>query len=158
MPNSDNFTFKTKENHYSPGFMPSFEITLHAKKFLTSNFIAPGAYNPHNTRPFYIGYQSGFEFTDLCVVWANNENEALDCAVDSDMMDRLLFTDPIPENLTDDEYQEFIEKNGLIHLGNASELFFGENIKVLEIELNTDLLIKYIRAEERALDNLDFLD
>ena len=154
MVNSDNFTFKTKEDHYHP----EFEITLQAEKFLTSNFIAPNAYNPNNTRPFYIGYQSGFELTDCCVIWANNESEALDCAVDSDMLDHLLFTDPIPENLTDDEYQEFIEENGLIHLGNASELFFGNNIKVLEVKLNTDLLIKYIRAEERGLNNLDFLD
>jgi|GEM_PF-3744846 len=158
MPNSDNFTFKTKENHYSLVFIPSFEITLHAKKFLTSNFIAPGAYNPHNIKPFYIGYQSGFEFTDLCVVWAQSETEALDCAVDSDMLDHLLFTDPIPENLTEDEYQEFLEEKELFHLGNAGELFACSNVKVLEIELNTDLLIKYIRAEERALDNLDFLD
>tara|TARA_R110000822_G_scaffold305513_2_gene431297 strand:- start:5025 stop:5345 length:321 start_codon:yes stop_codon:yes gene_type:complete len=66
-------------------------------------------------------YIIGHEFGTICISYGNNEQEALDNAVDDNLMDCM--------KMSDDDYKEY-DDNGwhdsFIVLGNASEPFWSE--------------------------------
>lgn len=92
-------------------------------------------------------YVIGHEQGPICAVWANDEQEALDNAVDFNVMDGMLYDDPIPDDM---DYQEFTEANGLTSLGNAGELFYTDNLWMGEVEWKAERDIKLIVAIVRA--------
>ena len=95
------------------------------------------SYNPHNVRMFAIGHTFGAS----CAVFASCEQDALDNAVDADLMDWCL-----------SETQDYDDEN-LTPLGNASELFDLGEVWIGEVEFDAARDIKLIVALVRASEN-----
>jgi len=123
---------------------------LEGDKILANNVLLPreidpdAAYNPYNVRMFVIGH----EFGPICAVWASSEQEALDEAVDQNMLDCLMEKDQNPE---DDE--------DLTRLGNAGELFDLTHAWIADVEWHPlrdiKLIVCLIRASENQRDTLE---
>lgn len=77
---------QTKPNRLTP----ARETDVEAENFLLNDVILPGAFNPHNVRPWAIGN----EYRILGVVWASCEGDALDILVDEELGNSLIVTDP----------------------------------------------------------------
>lgn len=96
-----------------------------AVRLLAEKGYEQGEYNPHNVRAWLVYDEHGH----LGVVLGSHEQEALDEAADSGVLDRLL--------MSDEDYQEY-SSNGwddsYIHLGNASEPFWSEYLGLIEID------------------------
>ena len=84
------------------------------------DFIPKGEYNPHNIHAFLICNEYGL----LCIAYASHLQDALDIAVDANMLDSMLLTG---EDLED--YQEHSEP---AYLGNAGEPFDIDYLNVTE--------------------------
>lgn len=121
----------------------SFDIN--ETDILVDKFIRPFSCNPRNVRLWIIGH----EFGAFVALWASNEQDAFDDMIDAGYK-QFLVDDPEPD------YEEYA------YLGNASEpcdltyawiepVIFDYNNKN-----DFDIMAKFIIAEERGLDNLDF--
>lgn len=101
-----------------------------------------GVYNPYNVRLWCIGHTYGA----VCAVWASHEQDALDAAVDGNMMDCFLA-----------ENQDYDDEN-LTPLGNASELFDLSDVWMQEVVLDQardiQLIVALVRASENGRDTL----
>jgi hypothetical protein len=99
------------------------------------------AYNPHHVRLWCIGHTFGA----VCAVWAS-EHEALDVAVDGNMMDCFMAED-----------QDHDDEN-LTVLGNASELFDLSDVWLEQVVLDPvrdiQLIVALVRASENGRDTL----
>ena len=86
-------------------------------------FIPRNSYNPHNVRAWLIGNEYGL----LAIAYASHEQDALDAAVDADLLDCQLMSDA--------DYLEY-DQNGwddsYIRAGNASEAFWSEDLWITE--------------------------
>lgn len=98
----------------------------------------PNSFNPHNIKMQVIGHQFG----PICAVWASCAQDALDQAVDLNMLDCALSED-----------QDYDNEN-LTPLGNASELFDLSDFWVADVELNPmrdiQLIVGLVRASENG--------
>ena len=110
---------------------------------LSSTIDASSRYNPHNVRMFVIGH----EFGAICAIFASSEQDALDSAVDADMLDCLKA-----------ENQDYDDES-LASLGNASELFDLSNAWIGSVEFDParDILLitALVRASESGADSLE---
>lgn len=116
---------------------------LDAEKILCNEEpILPGDYHPHDMRLWVIGH----EFGGICAVWATNEQDALDNAVDLNVLDCLMA-----------ETQDY-EDESLTPLGNASELFNLELCWVFPVEFQIERDWELLKAFARydLADNLDY--
>lgn len=93
---------------------PAEDIQLDPEKIFCNDVVFPHEFNPHTKRLFIIGN----EFGPLCAVWASDDREALDNAVDLDQMDSFLVSE---EDARADDPEE--DADGICRLGNASEPF-----------------------------------
>ena len=88
------------------------------------------SYNPYNVKLWVIGNEYGA----LCAAWASCEQDALDAAVDANMLDCLMAEEQDHDN------------EDLTPLGNASELFDLNSVWMGEVEFNAARDIKPIVA------------
>ena len=99
-------------------------------------------YNPYNVRLWVIGNEYGA----LCAVWDSSEQEALDEAVDANMLDCLMA-----------EEQDY-DNEDLTPLGNASELFDLNSVWVGEVEFDAardiKLIVALVRESAEGKDTL----
>lgn len=117
--------------------------TLDAEKILCNEEpILPGDHHPYKMRLWVIGH----EFGAICAVWATNDQDALDNAVNLNMLDCFLA-----------ETQDYEDEN-LTPLGNAGELF---NLNLcwmfpveFKIERDWELLKAFARYD--LADNLGY--
>lgn len=124
---------------------------LDAEKILCNDVMLPAdfdegsRFNPNNIRLWVIGH----EFGAICAVWAGCEQDALDNAVDCNILDCLAVTD------ADDQ-----ENENHARLGNASEPFDLSMawMSCVEWDASRDikLIVKFARAAESGADTLDF--
>lgn len=104
------------------------------------------SYNPSNIKAYVIGDA----YRAICMVWASNEQDALDAAVNAGELDCLM-----------DEDQDYDkqEENDLTPLGNASELFDLSNAWIGEVEWDAardiQLIVKIVKASEGGLNCVD---
>lgn len=119
----------------------SFELS--DDKILLNNVLFPksidpdAAYNPHSVKAWIIGNEFGW----LCMVWASNEQEAFDEAVDANMLDSMLA-----------ENQDYDDES-LAALGNASELFDLTYAWIHPVEWKPERDIGNIVRIIRAVEN-----
>lgn len=121
-------------------------VELDGSKILLNDVNLPEhiehSYNPHNVRLWVIGHTFGA----LCAVWASCEQDALDEAVDNNMLDCLM-----AEGACEDE-------EDLTPLGNASELFDLSYAWIGEVEFDAardiKLIVHLVRHTERGDDDL----
>ena len=119
----------------------SFELS--DDKILLNNVLFPksidpeAAYNPYNVKAWIIGN----EFGGLCMVWASNERDAFDDAVDANMLDSMLA-----------ENQDY-DNESLAALGNASELFDLTYAWIHPVEWKAERDIGNIVRIIRAVEN-----
>ena len=103
---------------------------------------ANNSYNPYNVRAMVIGNEYGA----ICVVFASHAQEALDNAVNSNMLDSLMSSEE------QDEY------DSLTPLGNASELFDLSNVWIGEVDFEAardiNLIVALVRAQSEGDDTL----
>lgn len=124
---------------------------LDERDIKTDNFTKPFHFNPNNTRLFIIGD----EFGPVVAIWADNEQEALDCMLDKGY-ERFLIPPEDYMAMSDDE------KEDVYYLGNAGEPCDLTYAWIREADTNPSdrdgvgLLEKFIIANERGMDDLDF--
>jgi len=120
------------------------EYSLVPESVLSNNVIFGGEYNPHNVRPWIIGNEYGA----ICLVWAENEQEALDVMVDSGLGDSFLI----------DEYDTDVEDLGdYSFLGNAGEVADLSNAWIVEVEImkqSMEVIIMFAKAVGANVDDL----
>ena len=99
-----------------------------------------------DTSKFYV---IGNEYGAICALWANNDQDALDNAVDANMLDCLMAEE---QNIDTEEVSEL----GLNNLGNAGELFDLSHVWMGEVELDPardiKLIVALVRANEAGHD------
>lgn len=95
-------------------------------KIACNDIIFTDEYNPNKTGLYVIGH----EFGPICAIWGNNEGEALDNAVDLDLMDCMI----IPE----EEFQAMTEeeKDNCLCAGNADEPVYSDYLWIEKAILN----------------------
>lgn len=119
----------------------SFELS--DDKILLNNVLFPKSIdpdawpNPHNVKAWIIGN----EFGGICLVWASNEQEAFDEAVDANMLDSMLA-----------ENQDY-DDDSLTALGSASELFDLTYAWIQPVEWKAERDIGNIVRIIRAVEN-----
>jgi hypothetical protein len=100
-------------------------------------------YNPHRVRAWLIGHVFGA----VCMVFASCEQDALDSAVDGNLMDAFLSAD-----------QNHADEN-LTSLGNAGELFDVSDFWIGEVSFEPSrdilLIVALARAAESGADTLE---
>ena len=110
-----------------------------------SRSIDPDASSFNTSKPYVIGH----EFGPICMVWAAHEQDALDNAVDANMLDCLM-----ADNEDCDRDSE-----GYASLGNAGEAFNLDYAWMAEVEIDPardiKLIVKLVRASEAGLNNVD---
>ena len=96
----------------------SLEIGREIKedRILCNDIILPGEYNPHKVRPWLISAAFSNWPTYLGVVWAPNEQDALDTVVNEGLGDALIVNEVGLSEMDEDEREE------LTSLGGAGEL------------------------------------
>lgn len=128
--------------------LPAREIEIESERVLCNNVIFPGEFNPHNVRLWVIGN----EFGALCAVWASHEQDAMDEAVDANLLDSLQIDSADYEAMTQDE------RDDCAHLGNASEPFDLTNawmqIVRFDRSLDFDLFLEFAEARGACSDTL----
>ena len=90
-----------------------------------------GDYNPHNVMAWMVSDENGF----VCLAVGSHEQEALDWAVDNDLMDGLKMSE---EDLA--EYETEGWEDSFIRAGNASEAFWSENLHIIAVANTNDTL------------------
>lgn len=116
-------------------------MTLNANRILTNDVIFDGEFNPHKIGLFVISNEYGF----VCALWAGNEQDALDEAVDANLMDGFAIDE------TD------VDEN-TVYLGNAGEPFCLDNCgcrRVPQDDMPVALLLAFAEARGNGSDSLD---
>ena len=116
-------------------------IKIDVNKVLANNVIFDGEYNPHNVRLWVISH----EFGPVAAVWATCEQDALDEAVDADLMGAFA----IDEADADEE---------TAHLGNAGEPFdltYCGCRHLPQSEMSIGLLMAFAEARGAGVNTLD---
>lgn len=94
------------------------------------DMIPAGEFNPHNVHPFIL-HDAGFV---LGIVFAESLQDALDEAVDNDVLDRFQVTDKeLSDYQTGTDSEGHPEYERISYLGNASEPFDIESLDVVEV-------------------------
>jgi len=135
-------------NQYLPFSHCPVSAELSIDKIYANDVILPRSIdsdcgmNPHNVRLWVIGH----EFGAICAVWASNEQDALDTAVDLNMLDCLIADD-----------QDYDDET-LVSLGNAGELFDLSYAWIGEVQFEAlrdiQLIVALVRASEAGLGTL----
>lgn len=120
------------------------------------SMIPHGEFNPHNVHPFIL-HDAGFV---LGVVFAESLQDALDEAVDNDVLDRFQVTArELGKYETGRDSEGNPEYEGISYLGNASEPFDIEGLDVVEVP-NSRWTLEYwsidqlVAQVESVLDDL----
>ena len=90
----------------------------------------------------------GHEYGALCAVWATNAQDALDAAVDADLLDSMLIPEDELSDYSDDE---------IVRAGNASEPFFSEYLWIKPAPIGSqsvEVQCFFSEARGAAVDNL----
>lgn len=123
---------------------------LSADKIMCNEIpVLPGDYHYHNMRLWIIGH----EFGAICAVWSTHEQEAIDCAVDLNLLDCLQILQSEYDAMSD------FEKDEVLHAGNASEPFDQTYLWMAEVDfsdiaLNWELLKAFARCDDA--NSLDY--
>lgn len=97
------------------------------------DMIPAGEFNPHNIHPFIL-HDAGFV---LGIVFAEHLQDALDEAVNNDVLDRYQVTETeMADYQTGVDSERNPEYEGIAHLGNASEPFDIESLDVVEVPVS----------------------
>ena len=88
------------------------------------DFIPDGDYNPHNVRPWIIGYEHGA----FAIVFADCAQDAIDETINSGKMDGMKVSDDDLEAATDEEREDYLCG------GNASEYFYQNYLWLEDIK------------------------
>jgi hypothetical protein len=128
-------------------------MTLAADRVLTNDVTFDGEFNPHNVGLFIISNEYGA----VCAVWASSEQDALDEAVDADLMESFAVEGPIS---FDEKEQSDVDVDGVTvtRLGNAGEPFYLDNCgchRIPQDDMPVALLIAFAEARGEGADNLD---
>jgi len=139
------FNIYTKQNR----LMPANVFTVAGENIKVNDFMLPAGidstcrYNPNNTRLWIIGHTFGA----VGCVFAGNAQDALDNAVDLNLMDHCLSEDQDYDN------------EELTPLGNAGELFDLSDIWLAEVDFKVErdikLILALVQASENQKDNLE---
>ena len=116
-------------------------LTLDASRVLANNVIFNGEYNPHNVGLWVISH----EFGPVAAVWASSEQNALDEAVDEDLMSAFA----IDEADADEDTER---------LGNASEPFdltYCGVRRLPQSDMPVGLLMALAEARGAGADTVD---
>jgi len=135
-------------NQYLPFSHCPVSAELSIDKIYANDVILPRSIdsdcgiNPGNVRLWVIGH----EFGAICAVWASNEQDALDTAVDLNALDCLMADD------------QNYEDESLTALGNAGELFDLSHTWIGEVQFDAQrdiqLIVALVRASEAGFDTL----
>ena len=121
-------------------------IELEDERILTNDVTFQNEYNPHNVQLWVIGNEYGA----LCAVWGDCEQDALDEAIDNDLLNSFL--------VDDEDIEPELEEDGFYaYLGNAGEHADLTNCWMEAIELNKqkiELIIKLAEARGANANNL----
>jgi len=118
-------------------------FNLKEENIKCNNIVLKSEYNPHNIHLFIIGDNS---LGPLFAIWGANLQDALDEAVDLNLMEYYL-CDFVNEN----------EKENLVRLGNAGELHDISDLFVRELhpgDFPISLTIKFAEARGALADDL----
>lgn len=149
------FKIHTIANRLMPAnvFSVSPESIICNDVMLPSDFDCSSVFNPHNVRMFLIGHMHG----PVCAIFASCEQDALDAAVDANMMECFMVSEEDAKEYYSAEEGQQVNYTAL---GNAGELHDLEDCWIAEVEFKADRDIKLIvalaRAGEGGHDTLDF--
>ena len=118
---------------------PSVKIDIN--RVLANDVIFDGEFNPHNVRLWLISNMHGY----VAAVWASCEQDALDEAVDADLMDSLAIDEADADEDT-------------ARLGNASEPFDLTYCAICALpqnEMSVGILMAFAEARGAGADTLD---
>jgi len=116
-------------------------IKIDVNKVLANDVIFDGEFNPHNVRLWVISN----EFGHVAAVWARHKADALDTAVDADLMNSFAIDEADADEDT-------------TRLGNASEPFDLAYCGIRHLpqsEMSVGLLMAFAEARGAAVDTLD---
>jgi len=122
------------------------EIEIDADCVLANDVTFDGELNPHNVQLWLIHNEYGY----IAAVWAENEQDALDTAVDADLLDSCM--------ISEEDLKDFAEDD-ICFLGNAGEPFDLQYIgmeKVKTSAMPVSTMLKFAEARGRIADALDF--
>jgi hypothetical protein len=114
------------------------------KNVLANDVTFRWEYNPHNVSPWAIFNEYGL----IAIAWGGYEGEALDEAVDADLLDSLML----------DEDADKDEQEAATSLGNAGELFDLNNVMMVEVDMKTlpvQVAVAFAEARGAGSDNVD---
>jgi len=128
-------------------------MTLDAARILTNDVTFNGEYNPHKIGLFVISNEYG----PVAAVWASNEEDALDEAVNADLMQGFACEGPIH---FDEQEQTDVDEDGITvtRLGNAGEPFYLDNCAcrpLAQSDMPVALLIAFAEARGEGANTLD---
>jgi hypothetical protein len=106
--------------------------------------VLPGDSHRYNMRLWVVGN----EFGACCAVWASHEQDALDAAVDANMIDCMLLDDQLEGY---DENGDILEE--FISAGNAGELFHSDYMFIDAVEFDIVRDWELLKAFARCTDN-----
>lgn len=126
--------------------------TVRPQDVLCNNIIFPGEYNPHNVRPWLISITISNTGGPQFIVWASDEQDALDEAADNGMLDcialddrnadeRVVHEDDCPSNEPELD-PKFVNQccnswENFARLGNAGEPFDLDNVHMEALDLDS---------------------
>ena len=124
-------------------------VSIKEELFFLNNVVLPrnidmaAAYNPHNVKAWCIGNEYG----SLAVVWASNEQSALDAACNLNALESL---QAVKQDYNDET---------LTALGNASELHDLSSVWLAEVKFDAardiQLIVQIVRSTEQGKSILD---
>ena len=133
--------------------MVANEFNIEAKNVICNDVMLPSSidatnrYNPHKVRMWLIGHFHG----PVCAIFASCEQDALDDAVDANMLDCMLCEDQDFDNP---------DNADMASLGNAGELFDLSDCWIAEVDFDAardiHLICKLCRAAAGCEATLDF--
>jgi hypothetical protein len=130
-------------------------LMLDADRILCNDVVVPGDTNPHNVGLWLIEGLYG----PVAAVWSSNEQDALDEAVDADLMDAYLLSDEDAAERTEGSGDD-AEEN-FARLGNAGEPFDLDDVRMHKIawkDLTQDLQGAFVAAAEEGFSDVDEYD
>lgn len=127
--------------------MPAREVELNPDRIMANNVVFPWESNPHKVRLFVVGN----EFGPVAAAWADCVQDALDEAMDADLLNSFLVDDA--DKLWTDELDDCTP------LGNAGELCDLTNAWIQEVDLtpsetNVRLLVEFAEARGAGKETL----
>lgn len=130
-------------------------LTLDADRILTNDVVNPGVYNPHGVALWLIEGVYG----PVAAVWASNEQDALDEAVDENLMDAYILSDEDAADRTkgsgDDTEENFAR------LGNEGIPVDLDDVAMHKIpwkDLPEETQHAFLVSRDENFDNLDEYD